>query len=133
MTNGWVSISGQDGVNCFRAEEVGATIHQILNGQNLARANIRRKNCLRPTGVLGNIAKIGDEPVYVNPKVLFTRLTAIAVRDDVEKYFSYEMTPNPPSPFKDGLMRKADKAGLRALMRKLMVSVRTRFIETPCM
>ena len=37
-------------------------------------------NCLHPLEVLGNIVKIGEEPVYVNPKV--------DNDDDVGKYFS---------------------------------------------
>ena len=32
--------------------------------------------------------------IHINPTVLFTRLAAIAQRDDnVEQYFGYEMTP----------------------------------------
>ena len=51
---------------------------------------------------------------YVNPKVLFTRLTALAQwKDDVETYFKYELAVFPPSFFKDGLMRKLDKPSLR--------------------
>ena len=62
--------------------------------------------------------KIDKEQVHVDPIILFTRLTAIAEREnDVEKYFSFAMTPYPPSLFKDSLMRKADKASSRrALM-----------------
>ena len=65
-----------------------------------------------------NVVKIDKEQVHVNPIILFTRLTAIAEwEDDVKKYFSFEMTPYPPSLLKDGLMRRADKAALRrALM-----------------
>ena len=51
---------------------------------------------------------------FVNPKVLFTRLTALAQwKDDVAAYFKYELAVFPPSFFKDGLMRKLDKPSLR--------------------
>ena len=49
--------------------------------------------------------------------VLFTRLSALAGREDnVEKYFEYELTPYPMSLFKDGFMRKPDKASLRNVL-----------------
>ena len=51
---------------------------------------------------------------YVNPNVLFTRLTALAQREDnVEAYFKYELAVFSPSLFKDGLLRKPDKSSLR--------------------
>lgn len=52
--------------------------------------------------------------VYIDPTILFTRLTAIAQQEDeIEKYFQYEMSVFPLSLFKDGLMRKPDKPSLR--------------------
>ena len=69
-------------------------------------------NCLHPLEVLGNTAKIDDEQVYVNPIILCTRLTSIAEReDDVEKYFSYQMSPI----LHHCLTRKDNKVALRAL------------------
>ena len=56
------------------------------------------------------------EGKYINlkPTSLFTRLTALAQReDDVEKLFEYEMTTIPMSLFKDEIMRKPDKIALR--------------------
>ena len=119
LSSGWISVSGQDEVNCEKSEELGAIIHQAMENKNLANARIKCKDCLRPLEVLGNVVKIEKKPTYISPAILFTRLTAIAQRDhDVEKYFAYEMTTNPPSLFKDGLMRKPDKPALRrALMR----------------
>ena len=48
--------------------------------------------------------KIDKNMEYVNPKVLFTRLTALTQRkDDGEAYFKYDLAVFPPSLFKDGL------------------------------
>ena len=114
LTSGWVSISGEDLVNCERSENIGASIQQTLDGQNLATATVQRKTCIRPLEALGNVVKRDKEQVHVNPIILFTRLTAIAEREnDVEKYFSFGMTPYPTSLFKESFMRKADKASLR--------------------
>ena len=44
-------------------------------------------------------------------------MVAIALReDDIVKYFKFEMSPYPPSLFKDGLMRKANKPALRKVL-----------------
>ena len=37
---------------------------------------------------------------------------------DMEKYFSHEMSPTPPSLFKDGYMRKTDKSDLARILQK---------------
>ena len=46
--------------------------------------------------------------------ILFSRLVAIAQKeDDVEQQFAFELTPEPTELFKDGMMRKPQKATLR--------------------
>lgn len=81
-------------------------------------ASIKRKYHLRPLQSLVSVVKINEQPEYIDPSILFTRLTAVALREEnVEQYFRYEMSPYPPSLFKDALMRKANKPALRkALM-----------------
>ena len=65
---------------------------------------------------LFNIVKADDKQVFLNPIVLFTRLTAIAQREDhVEKYFQLEMSL---CLFKDTLIRKPDKPALRKVLLK---------------
>ena len=56
------------------------------------------------------------EGKYINlkPTSLFTRLTALAHReDDVENLFEYKMTAIPMSLFKHGMIRKPDIVALR--------------------
>lgn len=63
--------------------------------------------------------KINEVQVYVNATVLFTRLAAVAKReDDEEQYFDYELTTEPMSLFKNGLMRKPDEPALRRALLK---------------
>ena len=53
----------------------------------------------------------------INPTLLFTRLSALAGREDnVQKYFDFELTTYPLSLFKAGIMRKPDKASLRNIV-----------------
>ena len=111
LTSAWVSISGKDLVTCERSEEIGANIPKALDGQNLETATVNRKTYIRP---LYTVVKIDKEQVHVNPIILLTRITAIARWEvDVDKYLSFKMMTYPPSLFKDGLMRRADKAALR--------------------
>ena len=49
--------------------------------------------------------------VHIDPNILFTRLTAIVQNeDDIAAQFYYELTPEPTTLFKDGLMRKSSKS-----------------------
>lgn len=55
-----------------------------------------------------------------NQAMLFTRLVAIAQREkkDIEEFFAFELTQEPISLFKHGLMRKPDKPSLRRAVMK---------------
>ena len=119
LSSGLISVAGKDQVNCDNAEQLGATIHQQLDGSSLANANIKRQDCFNSLASLFNIIKVDDKQVFLDPIVLFTRLTAIAQReDDVEKHFQFEMSPYPPCLFKDALIRKPDKPALRKMLLK---------------
>ena len=62
-----------------------------------------------------NSVKVDDKKVInIKPTALFLRLIAIAQRTpNIEDYFHYELTAYPISLFKDGLMRKPNKALFR--------------------
>ena len=108
-----------DSVNCERAEELGWMIQKELDNISLADASVKRKNQIKPLDTFRNTVKINEVQVYVNATVLFTRLAAVAKReDDEEKYFDYELTTEPMSLFKNGLMRKPDKPALRKALLK---------------
>ena len=65
-----------------------------------------------------NGIKVDGKAVSINPPLLFTRLAAIVQREgeDGESYFSFEMTHEPMSLFKDGFMRKPDKPTMRNVL-----------------
>ena len=57
--------------------------------------------------------------MYIDPLILFTRLSVIIQREGcVTDYFKYELTAEPTSLFKGGLMRKAVKSSLRNYILK---------------
>ena len=52
--------------------------------------------------------------VHIDPNILFTRLTAIVQNeDDIAAQFYYQLTPEPTTLFKDGLIRKTSKSDMR--------------------
>ncbi|XP_066928663.1 uncharacterized protein [Clytia hemisphaerica] len=80
------------------------------------RRKILKKDLLVPLDDLTNEPLDVDskDPVSVNPTLLFTRLAAIAEREEnVEQFFDYELNHQALSLFKNGLMRKPDKAALK--------------------
>ena len=68
----------------------------------------------------------------MDPRTVFNRLLAVANRlDSVESAFKYELTGEPLSLFKGGMMQKADKAALRNFLipSHLSVSPSSRGVE----
>ena len=110
-----IFVKSSDEVNCDMAEQIGRKIHRSIDNVKLTDAKIKKNDKLKPLAYLTNAVKVGGKSsICVNPTILFTRLAAIAQReDDVEAVFDFELTTFPLSLFKDGLMRKPDKASLR--------------------
>ena len=114
-------VSGEnDDVNCDKAEEIGQMIQENLNDMTIPTCKIKRKDQVKSLITLQNKIKIDGDPISVNPTMLFTRLVAVAQREeeDIEDHFSFELTHEPMSLFKKGLMRKPDKPSLRRAVMK---------------
>ena len=112
-----VTADEGSGINCDDAEHVGEEIHDKLDNIPLAEAKIKRKGRVVCLDATLNAISVEKKSVIINPTLLFNRLSALAGREEnVEKYFGYELTTYPMSLFKDGIMRKPDKASLRKRM-----------------
>ena len=116
----------RDDVNCDEAEEVGLAIQEKLDGMRMLTCKIKRKDQVQSLITLQNKIKVDGHSVSVNPTMLFTRLVAVAQREkeDIEEFFSFELTQEPMSLFKKGLMRKPDKPALRKTVMKEDKAVR---------
>ena len=89
-------------------------IQKSLDGVCIEEAVIPRKGQVHTLQMLKPGVKIDSKTVHVEPLILFTRLTAIIQRDGkVEENFRYELTPEPTTLFRDGMMRKSGKSVLR--------------------
>ena len=118
LSSGVVSVKGNDNVNCDEAEIIGARIQDSLDNLKFSEAKFKRKDQFVSLASFTRSISIGGKnQICVNPTLLFTRLAAIAEREEnVEQYFDFELTNQPQSLFKNELMRKPDKAALRNIL-----------------
>ena len=83
LSTGVVSVLGKDPNNCDDAEEIGARIQKGLDNQKFTEAKIIKKDRFVSLDVLTRSIKVDEKnPICVNPTLLFTRLAAIAQRDE---------------------------------------------------
>ena len=109
-----LTATEDDNVNCDNVEEVGRKIQKKLDNVCMEDATIKRSDQVKTLISLQPGIKMDDKTVHIDPLILFARLTALLQRDDESTdKFRYELTPEPTSLFKDGMMRKANKSVLR--------------------
>ena len=120
-----VTATDGDGINCDDAENAGFLIQEKLNNVCIEVASIKRKDQVKSLDILRPGIKIDDDTIHIDPQILFTRLAALLQReDDIIEKFAYELTPEPASLFKDGMMRKSAKSILRNhLLMKIEPSI----------
>ena len=77
-----------DDINCDNVKAVGKVIQNALDNIYIEDAVIPRKTQVRTLQFLKSSVKIVSKTVYIDPLILFTRLTALIQRDGkVEKKF----------------------------------------------
>ena len=111
---------GTDGVNCERWEELGQIIQEKLDEVSVPSRKIKQRDQIKPLSTLQNKIRVEEKEVSFNPTTLFTRLAALAQREEesMEAFFSFELTQEPMSLFVKGMMRKPDKPSLRKVLMK---------------
>ena len=62
--------------------------------------------------------KVRGQNRGVNPSVFFNRIMCVIRNSsDMEEFFKYELAPQPPSLFHDGVMRKTQKSAFGDLLK----------------
>ena len=113
LSTGFISIAGEDEINCGDSERIGASIQAGMDGKSFAEVRFKRNDQVKPLDWYQNTVTINEVKVYINSTALFTRLAAVAKREENEEsYFYYEMTNKPVSLFKNMMTRKPDKPSL---------------------
>lgn len=108
-----LTASESDCITCDDAESVGAQMHSKVDNTSFAETTFRKCDTVRTFIHIGS-SKSGKKKLEVsNCSSLFHRLILLIQRSpNIISYFSYELMSYPPSLFKDGVMRKADKPAL---------------------
>ena len=120
-----LTASVGDGINCDQAEQVGFEIQKKLDNACIEDVKFKRKDQVRTLEDLPPEIIIESKTIHINLTILFSRLTALASREDnVSDQFFFELTPEPTALFKDGLIRKPTKAVLRNAILKLAESTK---------
>ena len=106
-------------INCDDAEKVGENVQKSLDNLTIEEAKISKKDHIKTLDILQTGIVIDAKTVYIDPPILFSRLSAIIQREEcVTDYFKHELTAEPTSLFKGGLMRKPVKSSLRNYILK---------------
>lgn len=106
-------IVGNNDVNCHQAQEVGTQLMAKMYGQNFAEVKISRKDKVLSLGAMTNSIKVRKETITVDPLMLFQRIAVAKKSDeDLTSLLEYELAPFPLALFKEGCMRKTNKASL---------------------
>ena len=108
-------LVANDSVNCDDVEAVGNRLQEKLDGMSVNKASIKRKVQALTLTTLKTSVKVGDEEVFIDPMVLFSRLLILFQRyNEVDKFFANELSPSPMSLFNNQqMMRKPSKSALR--------------------
>ena len=105
-------VLGDPKVNCDDAYAIGCKSAEAVVGKNFT-FSLQRKDKVVTLSSLSTAVKIRGEEIIVDPSILFHRLAlVINNNDEREEFFSYELATEPTSLFKNGLMRKGNKADM---------------------
>ena len=114
LSAGFISIAVEDEINCDDFERIGANTQAGMDGKSFTEVRFKQNNQAKPLDWYQNRVTIDEVKVYINSTALFTRLAALAKREENEEsYFYYEMSNEPMSLFKNMMTRKPDKPSLQ--------------------
>ena len=83
-----------------QAEEIGASVQKILDGQTFLNCKFKRKDQISSLKSLYSSIQVEKENVMIDPLTLFLRLLVVVERkpeNEIANYFNYELTPYPMS------------------------------------
>ena len=110
-----VSLSS---VNCNNAVEIGRAAASQMDGEKFTDIKLHRNDKVTTIGEKCKTNKIRGQNAVVNPSVLFNRITCVLNNSsEMAAFLAYERAPQPPSPFKDGVMWKPVKSILGVMLK----------------
>lgn len=119
-----ITASSDDNITCDNAENVGLNIQKDLDGKCIESVVVKRSKQVKTLEDLSEGVKVNGKKVNIDPAILFTRLTALTQSDEnIQDHFAFELTHEPTALFKDGLLRKPQKAKLRNYLLEKQSSI----------
>ena len=116
-------VVGDPKVNCEDAYSIGMKSANAVSGKKFD-FSLKLKDKVITLGSLSSTVKLRGEDTIVNPTILFHRFSLIINSDEEkEEFFSYELATEPPSLFKNSLMRKGNNANMGTILRKNVTSI----------
>ena len=111
LSTRFISIAGEDEINCDNSRRIGANIQAGMDGKSFTEVRFKQTDQAKPLDWYQNIVTIDEVKVYINSTALFTRLAPVAKREEnKESHFYYEMTNE--LMFKNMMMHKPDTPSL---------------------
>jgi hypothetical protein len=120
LSSGLTAVDS-DGINCDQAEDVGAAIQMQMDGLPFSDVSLKKSSTVKNLLQLQDSISVNKKALHIDSANLFQKLIVLisSLRcENVAPYFDYELAPKPASFFKDGLMRKPDRATLGRLLSK---------------
>src|SRR6218665_831800 len=97
-------------VNCGLAYDVGSSVAARINDKIFSELKLKPNYTVKTISGGTNTVKISGKSVAVSPTLLFSRIACVLKNSsDMKSFLAYELAPQPPSLFHDGLMRKTNK------------------------
>ena len=108
-------------VNCDNAIAIGLLAASKMDGKIFTDIKLCHKDKVVTIGANNRTVKIRGLNTEVNATLLFNRITCfINSGSDMQGYLAFELMPQPPSLFHDGVMRKPAKSSLAHLLHSFI-------------
>ena len=85
LSTGFISIAGEDEINCDDSKRTGANIQAGMGGKSFTEVRLKRNDQAKPLDWYQNTVAIDEVKVYISSTTLFTRLAAIAKKKRGER------------------------------------------------
>ena len=108
-------------VNCDDAINVGHAAAAKITGKGFTDIKLHRSDKVKTMSDKDNTIAVRGKDTVVNPNLFFNRINCVLSRSsDLQEFFTYELAPQPPSLFSDGMMRKPTKSALGSLLKSFV-------------
>ena len=108
-------------VNCDDPVSIGQAAASQMTGKKFTDVTLHRNDKVKVIGAKVKTVTIRGQNTVVNPTLLFNRITCV-LNDSSEmgSFLAYELAPQPPSLFYEGVMQKHAKSSLGVLLKSFV-------------